>query len=71
MNSNTHSLEAIPESALRRERRRRGWSQVELARRAGCCLNTVSLAERIGHVSPAMAQRLGRALGIEPRELQS
>src|SRR5260370_28903133 len=54
------------ESPLRRERLRRGLTQLMLASSAGCCLNTISLAERGAAVSSRMVERLAEALGISP-----
>ena len=48
---------------LREARRRLGLSQLELATRAGLCLNTVSLAERSGRMTEAVAARLALVLG--------
>ncbi len=56
---------AEPESPLRRERLRLGISQVLLAARANCSLSTVSLAERGGFLSAAMAIKFAVVLGCE------
>lgn len=66
--SNANST--IPGSPLRRERLRRGWSQVALAARAGCSLNTISLAERGGFLSNAMAEKVAGALGLHPEDIR-
>lgn len=66
--SNANSM--IPGSSLRRERLRRGWSQVALAARAGCSLNTISLAERGGFLSSAMAEKVAHALGLSPADIR-
>jgi transcriptional regulator with XRE-family HTH domain len=52
------------QSPLRRERLRRGLTQLTLAIRANCSLNSVSIAERGGKISEAMAQRLAAALHV-------
>jgi transcriptional regulator with XRE-family HTH domain len=49
---------------LRRERVRKGLTQLDLAVKADCSLNTVALAERSGRVSEEMATRFSRALGV-------
>jgi len=54
---------------LRRARLRRGWSQVELAARADISLGTVSLCERGGFLTHAMARRLAPVLGVQPSDL--
>ena len=52
------------------ERERRGWSQAELARRAGLNATTVSLIES-GRFIPYDKQlaKLGRALGVPEDEV--
>jgi transcriptional regulator with XRE-family HTH domain len=54
------------------ERSRRGWSQAELARRAGMNASTVGLIES-GRLLPYESQllKLGRALGIPDAEVQT
>jgi hypothetical protein len=42
-----------------------------LATRAGVCLNTVSLAERSGRMTPEVAERLARVLGVEVSDLRA
>ena len=49
---------------VRAIRRARGWSQLELASRAGCASSTVSAAER-GPSSERLWCRLAEALGVE------
>lgn len=56
-------------SRLRIERKRRGLSQVALAAHARCSINTVSLAERGGFLTRAMAERFARVLGVEVQNL--
>lgn len=53
---------------LRIERERRGWSQAELARRAGMHPATVSLVER-GRLTayPQQLAKLARALGMSQK----
>lgn len=58
-----------PPSPLRRERLRRRLTQLDLAVRADCSLNTVALAERSGRVSVVMAERFAKVLGIPPEVL--
>jgi HTH-type transcriptional regulator/antitoxin HipB len=56
---------------LRPLRERKGWSQAELARRAGVNQGTISRIEA-GHtkgVDLATLDRLARALGVSPRSL--
>lgn len=50
---------------VRDRRERAGWSQAELARRAGTTTNTVARIER-GELEPSlsMADRLAEALGV-------
>lgn len=52
-------------------RRRRGWSQAELARRAGLHPSTVSLIEsqRL-RPYPGQLAKLARALGVAPEEIE-
>lgn len=50
---------------VRVARKRLGLSQLALATRAGLCLNTVSLAERSGRMTPQVAERLAAALNID------
>ena len=59
-----------PTNPLRRERLRRGLSQVALAARAGCSVNTVSLAERGGFLTEHMAQRFAAVLSVSPDVLR-
>ncbi len=52
---------------LRDLRGRRGWSQEQLAKRAGVSLTTVNRAERGVRVPTVMTQfRIAEALGVEP-----
>jgi len=52
-------------------RRRRGWRRSDLVTYSGLSDNTVAIAERFGKVTPRTAEKLGRALGIDPAELLS
>lgn len=61
----TNCENEIPRTLLRALRQRHGLSQLALATRAGVCLNTVSLAERCGRLSPRVATRLAAVLGVE------
>jgi transcriptional regulator with XRE-family HTH domain len=55
---------------LRALRNDRGWSQAELARRAGLNRNVVNTTERALSVpSPENLVRMARALGVEPKDL--
>jgi transcriptional regulator with XRE-family HTH domain len=54
---------------LRRLRLRARLSQVGLAARARCSLNTVSLAERGGFLSREMAARFAQVLGCDVADL--
>ena len=56
-------------SPLRRERTRCGLTQLELAVRAGCSLNSVSLAERGGRLSAQLAERFASALKVPIKAL--
>lgn len=55
---------------VRVQRCQRGWSQAELARRAGLCQPNVSLYER-GKVfpDPPTLERLATAFGVSPGEV--
>ena len=57
---------------LREGRKRRGWTQVDLARRLGVSQGYVCLLER-GHrpVPPVMAQKVARLLDVPPTALPS
>jgi transcriptional regulator with XRE-family HTH domain len=58
------------ESAVRTARARVGWTQAELAQRAGVAVATVSLIERApGLLSPRIAAQLAAVLQMEPRAL--
>ena len=50
--------------ALRRARFSKGWRQTDLADKARCCKNTVSIAERQGRCSAKLAKRFAEALEI-------
>ena len=56
---------------IRPARRKKGWSQAELARRAGIRQATVSKYERaaLTSVDLRMLDKLARALGVSPRSL--
>lgn len=54
---------------IRCARKRQGLSQLELALLADVSLNTVSLAERSGRMSPRTAERIAAALGLAPEQL--
>ena len=56
---------------LRELRLKRGLSQLTLAARARCSLNTVSLAERGGFLSREMAERFAIVLEVDPQLLFS
>ena len=56
-------------SRIRLERRRRGWTIIDLANAAGCSPSTVANAER-GYVPDRLAERLGRVLGLSPAALK-
>lgn len=55
--------------ALLAARQRKGWSQYQLAVRAGLHPNTVALAERSGHFSERTASRLAVALDVPVESL--
>lgn len=51
-------------------RRRRGWSQAELARRAGLNRNVINTAERAQSApTPENLARIATALQVEPKDL--
>jgi transcriptional regulator with XRE-family HTH domain len=55
---------------LRRYRRERGWTQAQLAKKAGVSTHTVSRLERsLDRPLPRTAQALARALGVEVSRL--
>ncbi|HYG67874.1 MAG TPA: helix-turn-helix transcriptional regulator [Anaeromyxobacteraceae bacterium] len=56
-------------SPLRAARERRGLTQVQLAVAANCAVQTISIAERTGHITLQSAEKLAAALGIDPLEL--
>jgi len=56
-------------SLVRQQRERKGWTQVQLAVRAGCSLSTVGAAERFGYLSRQMARRFAEVLDCRPEEL--
>lgn len=66
-----NSRSRILNTPLRRLRKAKGWPQVELARRSGRCLGSVSLAERSGHLTPEMAESFAAALGVPVEDLLS
>jgi HTH-type transcriptional regulator/antitoxin HipB len=55
---------------VRYERRARGWTQEELAAKAGIALASVSRIET-GHNEPRITslRRIAKAFGLEPRDL--
>ncbi len=55
---------------LRVARERAGLTQMALAVRANCSIQTISLAERSGYLTPAAAQKLAPVLRVEPAELR-
>lgn len=55
---------------LRAARERARLTQLQLAARAGCSIQTISLAERSGYLTPAAAAKLAAALGVEVSELR-
>ena len=58
-----------PEKLLKLFRLKTGITQLELARRAPCSLNTVALVERGGPLSNEMAARFARVLGVTVDDL--
>ncbi len=55
---------------LRIARDRAHLTQLQLAAQAGCSIQTISIAERTGHLTLASAEKLAKALGITPTELR-
>lgn len=58
------------EAPLRRIREAQGRSQRWLASEADCALSTVWTAEKGGFLSPRMAERFAKALGVDPVEFR-
>lgn len=56
---------------LRAARDRAGLTQLQLAVKAGCSIQTISLGERTGFLSAGSAARLAAALGVPVEELRS
>jgi ribosome-binding protein aMBF1 (putative translation factor) len=54
---------------IRRERRRRGWTQVDLAYHSGVPVSEVSRCEMGYGTYPTYAQKLADAPGLKPEEL--
>jgi ribosome-binding protein aMBF1 (putative translation factor) len=54
---------------IRRERRRRGWTQVDLAYHARVPVSEVSRCEMGYGTYPSYAERLADVLGLRPEEL--
>jgi transcriptional regulator with XRE-family HTH domain len=55
---------------IRELRERKGWSQAELARRAGVHNSVVNRAERgLTDITMATLEKLATALGVSPRRL--
>lgn len=52
----------------RAARRAKGWTQFELAQRAGLHPSTISFLERGTRISPETAAKLDAAFGIEAKE---
>ena len=50
-------------------RRRRGLTQLQLAARAEVSIQTVSIAERTGHLTVASAAKLAVVLGVPAKEI--
>jgi transcriptional regulator with XRE-family HTH domain len=64
-------LERKPLLKIRAERRRRGWTQLDLAYRADVPISELSRIETgQSRPYPAYAQRLAATLGLEPEDLQ-
>ncbi|MBI5071264.1 MAG: helix-turn-helix transcriptional regulator [Deltaproteobacteria bacterium] len=62
--------EPLPPTPLQRIRRAARLSQAGLARRAKVHPQTISVAERSGAVSEALARRLAAVLGCAPEALR-
>ncbi len=57
-------------AALRKRRRAKGWTQIELAKKAGLSPTSITHYERlINAPSPASAQKIAAALGCEASEI--
>lgn len=63
------TIEEIVGARIRALRKDRGWTQDELAQRAGIAVQTISRAERGGALSIANIKRVGVALEVHPLEL--
>jgi transcriptional regulator with XRE-family HTH domain len=64
------SKHSVTESKLRSARARCRLTQLELAAAAGCCITSVSIAERGGPLTEATAAKLAAVLGVDPAELR-
>lgn len=62
------TIEEIVGARIRALRKKRGWTQDELAQRAGIAVQTISRAERGGALSIANIKRVGGALEVHPLE---
>jgi transcriptional regulator with XRE-family HTH domain len=69
--SRTAAISTATKRTIRELRKDLGISQLELAVRAETSLVTVSMAERSGRVSPDMAARFARALGVSVDQLDA
>lgn len=59
----------ISKAALRTEMLSRGWSPLELARRAGIAERGISYLLKNGHCRYKTAYKIAQALGVEPAKL--
>lgn len=59
-----------PKTPLRTARSRARLTQLQLAAKVGCSIQTISLAERTGYLTAGAAARIAAVLGIDANELR-
>jgi transcriptional regulator with XRE-family HTH domain len=55
---------------LRAAREKARLTQLQLAARAGCSIQTISIAERTGHLTEPSAAKIAAVLGVQPEDLR-